>query len=60
VMACCPGNPLLTQQHLDAAVDRLAATAQTMVGSMLAAICGEDRPVPTPRVAGPAGWSDQH
>jgi glutamate/tyrosine decarboxylase-like PLP-dependent enzyme len=59
VMACCPGNPLLTQQHLDAAVDRLVATARTLIGSMLAAITGEDGPVPVPRVAGPAGWSDQ-
>lgn len=59
VMACCPGNPLLTRQHLDAALDQLVTAARPLVGPMLAAISGAEASVSTPRVAGPAGWSDQ-
>ncbi len=59
IMAACPGNPLLTREDLDTAVDRLVAEARPLVESMLAEIRGEaERYVHTPRLSGPAGWND--
>lgn len=59
VMAACPGNPLLTRNDLDHAVDRLTRAARPLVAAMLADIVHEtDEPARRPTVAGPAGWSD--
>jgi len=59
VMACCPGNPLLTRQDLDAAVERLTATARPLIPAMLAALAQPTQRNPQRPVAGPAGWNDQ-
>lgn len=60
VMASCPGNPLLTREDLDAAVDELVRSALRLVGPMLAAIRGDAEPQPVGvRLGGPAGWGDQ-
>jgi glutamate/tyrosine decarboxylase-like PLP-dependent enzyme len=61
IMAACPGNPLLTRDDLDTAVDRLEAAARTLVAPMLADLSGDATPMAAgpPRVAGPAGWSDE-
>ena len=58
VMGACPGNPLLTQADLDAAIQRTVAAASCMVAPMLASIRGTTRDVGGSRIGGPAGWSD--
>lgn len=58
IMAACPGNSLLTQGDLDAAVDRLVAEARPLAEDLLAEI-REDTPLHQPRrLSGPAGWND--
>jgi glutamate/tyrosine decarboxylase-like PLP-dependent enzyme len=60
VMAACPGNVLTTRKDLDAAVDRLVATARELVPAMLADL-GASRAGSRgllARALGPAGWSD--
>ncbi|MFE9407322.1 pyridoxal-dependent decarboxylase [Streptomyces sp. NPDC006704] len=57
IMAACPGNPLLTQNDLDVAVERLVHEAQPLSGAMLAEISGDTVPE-APRLSGPAGWND--
>lgn len=58
VMGACPGNPLLTQADLDAAVRRTVEAASLMIAPMLAAIRGATIELDVPRIGGPAGWSD--
>ncbi|MDT5027264.1 MAG: hypothetical protein QOE61_3690, partial [Micromonosporaceae bacterium] len=58
VMGACPGNPLLTQTDLDAAIRRATEAARPLVAPMLAAIRDSDVGVSPSRLGGPAGWSD--
>lgn len=59
IMAACPGNPLLTRDDLDDAVERLTAAARPLTGRLLMEVT-DGVPAPEYRrpVAGPAGWSD--
>lgn len=59
IMAACPGNPLLTRERLDQAVERLVTAARPVAGRLIAEMDGHDRGEEArPAVGGPAGWSD--
>ncbi|MFI0448042.1 pyridoxal phosphate-dependent decarboxylase family protein [Actinomadura sp. 6N118] len=60
IMAACPGNPLLTREHLDRAVGRLLAAAYPLAHQLTADLVARgwaDEGV-EPGVSGPAGWND--
>ncbi|NGO67024.1 pyridoxal-dependent decarboxylase [Streptomyces boncukensis] len=57
ITAACPGNPLLTQDDLDVAVERLVDEALSLAQAMNAEISGSTTP-DAPRLSGPAGWND--
>jgi glutamate/tyrosine decarboxylase-like PLP-dependent enzyme len=56
VMACCPGNPLLTQEDLDRSVRYLAEAGRACVPDMLREL-REGTSAASYSMSGPAGWS---
>jgi glutamate/tyrosine decarboxylase-like PLP-dependent enzyme len=57
IMAACPGNPLVSTDELDKAVERLVDRARPLATAMADDLRGSLTPL-RPAMAGPAGWAD--
>lgn len=58
IIGACPGNPLLTVEDVDRAIDRLEAHAMSLAGQLRRALQVGGQSTQSPAVRGPAGWND--
>lgn len=58
IIAACPGNPLLTAEDVDEALDRLQRHAGSLAGELRRALRMGGHASQQPAVRGPAGWND--